>query len=98
MAAFDAEEIGRAVRKQAARHEALHERLSKVVGPVENYGEMSTPELAAYGLEKLGMEVPDAGDDPAVVALEFALRGRGREMGTGMDGAPPTFLDKYLEA
>jgi hypothetical protein len=98
MAAFDAEEIKREVRKQSARHEQLHERLSRVTGPVADYLEMTTPELAAYGLKKLGMEVPGAADDPRVVALEFALRGRsGREMGAGMDRAP-SFLDAYLSA
>jgi hypothetical protein len=96
--AFDANEVSREVRKQmaqAARHEQLHERLSRVIGPVAGYEVMTTPELAEYGLPKLGHQVPDAGDDPRVVALEFALRGRGREMGGGMDAAP-TFLDAYL--
>jgi len=97
MAAFDAEQIARAVRKEAVRHQELHQRLSRVVGPVEGFESMTLPELAAYGLEKLNLTVPDATDDPRVIALEFALRGRsGHEMGAGMDMSASTFLDRYL--
>jgi hypothetical protein len=96
--AFDAEEVKREVRKQSARHEQLHERLSRVTGPVADYMDMTTPELAEYGLKKLGLDVPTPSDDPRIVALEHALRGRsGREMGAGMDRAP-SFLDAYLSA
>jgi hypothetical protein len=97
--AFDAAELTAEVRKLAARHEQLHERLSRVTGPVAGYEEMTLPQLAAYGLEKLGIEPPDADDDPSVVALEFALRGRGGQsgLGAGMDaGGLPSFLDRYL--
>jgi hypothetical protein len=96
--AFDAAEITQAVREIAARHEQLHERLSRVTGPVAGYEGMTTPELAAYGLKKLGIEVPDADDDPAVVALEHALRGNaGRESGVaGMDATEDNFLSRYL--
>jgi hypothetical protein len=102
--ALDADEVTREVRKQmaqAARHEQLHERLSRVIGPVAGYENMTSPELAEYGLKKLGLEVPDSADDPIVVALEHALRGRsGREMGAGMDRTAerPSFLDAYLSS
>ncbi len=99
MRTFDAAEICRAVRKEAARHEALHDRLSRVVGPVAGYAEMTLPELAAYGLKKLGLEVPDNEDD-AVVAMEYFLRGRtGRETGAGaagMDAGADDFVSRYL--
>ena len=96
MAAYDAAEITQAVRELAARHEQLHERLSRVIGPVAGYEEMTLPQLAAYGLEKLGIEPPDEADDPAVVALEQALRGRASGgMGAGMD-AGDSFIDRYI--
>ncbi len=96
MAAFDAAEISQRVRELAARHEALHEKLSRVIGPVADYGSMTTPELAAYGLKKLRLEVPVDDDHPSVVALEHALRGRsGGAMGAGMD-AGDSIIDRYL--
>jgi hypothetical protein len=95
---FDADEITQAVREQAARHEALHERLSRVVGPIADYGQMTTPEMAAYGLKKLNLEVPDATDDPVVTALEFALRGRYEDgLGGSMDSAGHSFVDRYIQ-
>jgi hypothetical protein len=94
--AFDAAEVTRAVRELAARHEQLHERLSRVIGPVDGYESMSLPELAAYGLQKLGLQPPDDGDDPSVVALEHALRGRsGGGTGAGMD-AGDNFVTRYI--
>jgi hypothetical protein len=95
--AFDAAEITQAVRKIAARHEQLHERLSRVIGPVADYESMTSPELAAYGLKKLGLQ-PPADDDSCVVALEYFLHGRaGRESGVaGMDSREPSFLDRYI--
>jgi hypothetical protein len=96
--AFDAAEITQAVREIAARHEQLHENLSRVTGPVAGYEGMTSPELAAYGLKKLGIEVPDADDDPAVVALEHFLRGRAGQSGVagGMDSAEDNFVARYL--
>ena len=97
--AFDAAEITKAVRELAAKHEQLHEHLSRVVGPVAGYATMSLPELASYGLKKLGLEVPDD-EDKAVTALEYFLHGRAnRSMGGGasMDDAAETFLDRYLK-
>jgi hypothetical protein len=99
VAAFDAAEISQAVRELAARHEALHEKLSRAIGPVADYGSMTSPELAAYGLKKLGVEVPDAAADPIVVALENFLHGRaGREggMGAGMDAGDDNFVSRYI--
>jgi hypothetical protein len=99
MTAFDVNEIiKRDVREEAARHEALHEKLSKAVGPIETYREMTTPELAKYGLEKLRRPVPDDSDHPAVAALEAILHGRSDQMGGGVGGmdAAPTFIDAYL--
>jgi hypothetical protein len=95
---FDAVEVTREVRKQAARHEQLHERLSRMVGPVDGYAEMTLPELAQYGLKKMGVEPPAADDDPSVVALESFLHGRaGREAGVaGMDSASDSFVDRYI--
>ncbi|HVA40844.1 MAG TPA: hypothetical protein VNF49_09275 [Candidatus Binataceae bacterium] len=98
MSAFDAAEVGRAVRKEVARHEQLHDRLSRVVGPVAGYGEMTLPELAAYGLKKLRLEVPDD-EDEAVTALEYFLHGRAnREMGASasMDAGGDDFVSRYL--
>lgn len=99
--AFDVAEIAREVQKQAVRHEKLHERLSGMVGPVADYQEMTTAELAKYGLEKMGIEQPDADDDPCVVALENFLNGRaGRAMGGspgGMDSAGDSFVDRYIQ-
>jgi hypothetical protein len=103
-AAADAEEIKRVVREQAARHEALHAKLSRVTGPVSDYQAMSTPELAAYGLKKLGLEVPDSTDDPRVVALEHALRGRSNGATGGVPGSMDaaggrdSFMNRYLSA
>ncbi len=98
MAAFDAAEVTKAVRELAARHEQLHERLSRVTGPVDGYESMTLPELAAYGLKKLGLEVPADDDHPAVVALEHALRSRSSgTMGAGMD-AGDSFIDIYLRS
>lgn len=96
--AFDAAEITQAVREIAARHEALHERLSSMIGPVAEYQEMSTPELAKYGLEKMGLEAPEDGES-CIAALEYFLHGRaGREagVGAGMDSAPDNFVTRYL--
>jgi hypothetical protein len=98
--AFDAAEIAREVQKQAVRHEKLHERLSGMVGPVADYQTMTTAELAKYGLEKMGVEPPDADEDPCVVALENFLHGRaGRAMGAsaGMDSAGAAFVDRYIQ-
>ena len=98
MSAFDAAEVTRAVRNEVARHEQLHDRLSRVVGPVADYQGMSLPELAAYGLKKLGLEMPDDEDD-AVVALEYFLHGRAnREMGgsASMDAGADDFVSRYL--
>jgi hypothetical protein len=96
MAAFDAAGISQRVRELAARHEALHEKLSRVIGPVADYGSMTSPELAAYGLKKLGLEVPADDDNPSVVALEHALQGRsGGAMGAGMDAAD-NFVTRYI--
>ena len=98
VAAFDAAEVTKAVRELAARHEQLHERLSRVIGPVDDYGSMTSPQLAAYGLKKLGLEVPADDDHPAVVALEHALRSRSAgATGAGMD-AGDSFIDKYLRS
>jgi hypothetical protein len=99
MAAFDVEEIADEVRKQAARHEQLHERLSKMIGPVADYAEMTTPELAKYGLGKMGVEPPADDDDACVIALECFLHGRaGRAMGAGgMDSAGDTYVDRYIQ-
>ena len=98
--AFDAAEITRAVRELAARHEQLHQQLSRVIGPVAGYEEMTLQQLAAYGLKKLGIEPPDADDDPSVVALEHALRGRPNgAMGAGMDareGGVDDFFSRYI--
>jgi hypothetical protein len=99
MAAFDAAEVTAAVRKLAARHEQLHDRLSHAIGPVNDYHEMSLAQLAQYGLAKLGIEPPDANDDPSVVALENFLHGRaGREggMGAGMDAGDDNFVTRYI--
>jgi len=95
-AAFDAAQITEAVRELAARHEQLHERLSRVIGPVDGYESMTLPELAAYGLRKLGLQTPADDEDPSVVALEHALRGRsGGAMGAGMD-AGDNFVTRYV--
>jgi hypothetical protein len=72
-----------------------------MVGPVAGYEEMTLPELARYGLEKMGVAAPDADEDPCVVALENFLHGRaGRAMGAsagGMDSAARSFVDaKFL--
>jgi hypothetical protein len=96
MAAFDAAEISQRVRELASRHEALHEKLSRVIGPVADYGSMTSPELAAYGLKKLGLQPPADDDDPSVVALEHTLRGRSAgSMVAGMD-AGDSFVDRYI--
>ncbi len=98
---FDAAEVTRAVRQQAARHEQLHDRLSRVVGPVDHYHEMTLPELAAYGLEKMGVSAPADDDHPAVAKLEGFLHGRaGRGAGgaMGMDAAGDSFVDRYLSS
>lgn len=99
MAAFDVEEITQAVRELVGRHEKLHENLSRVTGPVADYEGMTTPELAKYGLEKLGLQAPD-GDDSCVTALEYFLHGRsGREAGVaGMDSAAETWVDRYINS
>jgi hypothetical protein len=97
MAAFD--ELATAVQKQAVRHEQLAGRLSRTIGVIPDYHEMSTAELARYGLKKLGVEPPSDDDDPSVVALEHFLRGRSNsEMGgsAGMDSAGGSFMDRYL--
>lgn len=97
MAAFDAAQITQAVRELAARHEQLHERLSRVIGPVAGYESMTLPQLAAYGLERLHITVPDDDDDPAVVCLEQALQGRsGGAMGAGMDSVD-NIVTRYLK-
>lgn len=96
---LDVAEIAREVQKQAVRHEKLHERLSGMIGPVADYQDMTTPELAKYGLKKMGIEPPDADEDPCVVALENFLHGRaGRAMGgsAGMDSASDSFVDRYI--
>jgi hypothetical protein len=95
-AAFDA--ITAEVRKEAARHEQLHERLSRVIGPVDDYHEMTSPELAKYALEKMGFEVPADDEHPAVAKLDGFLHGRsGRETGVaGMDSAGGSFIDRYI--
>jgi hypothetical protein len=96
MAAFDAAEISQRVRELAGRHEQLHERLSRVIGPVDGYESMTLPELAAYGLKKLGLQPPADDDDPSVVALEHALQGRSTGgMGAGMD-AGDNFVTRYI--
>lgn len=101
MAAFDIAEIATAVRKEAVRHEQLHERLSRMIGPVADYQNMTLAELAKYGLDRMGVQPPDADEDPCVVALENFLHGRaGRPMGpnaAGMDSAGETFVDRYLQ-
>jgi len=96
MAAFD--ELTTAVQKAAVRHEQLAGRLSRAIGAIPDYHEMSTAALARYGLEKLGVEPPADGDDPAIVALESYLQGRAGHGGlaAGMDAGEPSFLDKYL--
>lgn len=97
--AFDAAEVTAAVRRLAARHEQLHERLSRVIGPVAGYEEMTLPQLAAHGLAKLGIEPPDADDDPRVIALEHVLRGRsGGGMGAASMDAGDTFIDRYINS
>src|ERR1700722_5341848 len=97
--AFDAAEITAAVRKLAVRHEQLHERLSRVIGPVAGYEEMTSQQLAAYGLKKLGIEPPADTDDPSVVALEHALRVRGGVGGMdAREGDMPDFLSRYINA
>jgi hypothetical protein len=103
--AFDTEEIAREVQKQAARHEQLHQRLSGMVGPVADYQNMTTSELALYGLKKMGVEPPDPDEDPCIVALENFLHGRaGRAMGTsaGMDASPRShvadIIDRYINS
>jgi hypothetical protein len=97
--AFDVEEISQAVRELAARHEKLHENLSRVTGPVADYEGMTSPALAKYGLEKLGLEAPED-EEACVVALEFFLHGRaGRESGVaGMDSAGKSHVDRYLNS
>jgi hypothetical protein len=100
MAAFDVGAIAREVQKQAVRHEQLHQRLSGMVGPVADYESMTLPELARYGLEKMGVTPPDADEDPCVVALENFLHGRaGRAIGGtgGMDSAGSSHVDRYLQ-
>lgn len=99
LGSFDAAEITRAAREMAVRHEQLHARLSRVIGAVGGYEGMALPELATYGLQKLGIEAPDSGDDPAVVALENFLRGRAGSqsgIGAGMDAAGDSFVDRYI--
>lgn len=101
MAAFDVAEISAEVRKQAVRHEQLAGRLSRAIGAIGDYHEMNLPELAAYGLKKLGLQPPDAGDDLSVVALEHFLQGRAGHGGqgsqfAGMDAAPAGSLADKL--
>lgn len=100
--AFDAAEIAREVQKQAVRHEQLAGRLSRTIGAIPDYHEMSLAQLALYGLEKLGIEPPTDGDDPSVVALEYFLRGRANSgMGGGaggMDSAGDSFVDRYINS
>jgi hypothetical protein len=101
MAALDAAEITQRVRELAARHEQLHERLSRQIGPVDGYETMTSPELAAYGLEKLSAGVPSDDEHPAVAKLEGLLHGRASS-GTGaagiagMDSAGDSFVDRYI--
>lgn len=98
MAAFDAAEITQAVRKEAVRHEQLAGRLSRMIGAIPDYHEMSLAQLARYGLKKLGVEVPDTGDDPSVVALESYLQGRSGHGGmvAGMDAGDDNFVTRYI--
>jgi hypothetical protein len=101
MAAFDAAQITQAVRELAQRHEALAGRLSRAIGAIPDYHEMTTAQLAAYGLKKLGIQPPDAGDDPSIVALEHYLKGRsglGGQGGqfSGMDAAADNFVTRYI--
>ena len=101
MAAFDVAEISAEVRKEAQRHEQLAGRLSRVIGAIPDYHELSTAQLAEYGLKKFGLQVPDAGDDPSIVALEHYLQGRASHGGqgsqfAGMDSAVGSIIDKYI--
>jgi hypothetical protein len=98
MAAFDVAEISAEVRKQAVRHEQLAGRLSRAVGAIGDYHEMTLAQLAQYGLKKLGLQVPDAGEDPSVVALEHYLQGRAGHggMAAGMDAAANLYIDRYI--
>jgi uncharacterized protein len=96
--AFDVAEVTAAAREIAVRHEQLAGRLSRAVGAISDYHEMSTPELAEYGLKKLGVQVPDASDHPSVVALEHYLQGRAGHAsvpGSGMDAGEPSWVDKH---
>lgn len=99
MAAFDIAEIATSVRKEAVRQEMLATRLSRTIGTIPDYHELSLAQLALYGLEKLGIEPPADGDDPAIVALEYFLRGRSNmEIGAGgMDSAGENHVDRYLQ-
>lgn len=99
LAAFDVAEIATAVRKEAVRHEMLAGRLSRTIGAIPDYHEMTLPQLARYGLEKLGIEPPADDADPSVVALEHFLQGRANSGmgGGGMDSASGRIAAKYLD-
>jgi hypothetical protein len=96
---LDAAEIATAVRKEAVRHEMLAGRLSRVIGAIPDYHEKTLEQLALYGLEKLGIEPPTDGDDPATMALEYFLRGRANTGGGagGMDSAD-SHVDRYINS
>lgn len=98
MAAFDAAQVTSAVRELAAKHEQLHERLSRSMGPIDNYHQMTSPELAAYGLKKMGVAVPADDEHPAIAKLEGFLQGRsGGSMGAGMD-SDDNFITRYINS
>ncbi|HEX3915534.1 MAG TPA: hypothetical protein VHW71_18700 [Steroidobacteraceae bacterium] len=97
--AFDTAKIAREVQQQAVRHEMLASRLSRVVGAIPDYHELTLVQLAQYGLTKLGIEPPADDEDPFIAALEYFLRGRANTGGGagGMDSAVETHVDRYLQ-
>jgi hypothetical protein len=87
--------IAKAIAQDAADKSDLVGRLTPVVG-VFDHSRMTCSEVAAYGVEKLGLTAPKGTE---AVALDMYLRGRAensRPAARAADSNPSGALAKYL--
>jgi hypothetical protein len=100
---MDAAEVERLVserlaseKREATEKASLYEPLSAHIGAFD-HAEMDIEKMAAYGLEKLGLEAPKAG---AAVFLRGYLQAKGAPAkASAMDAAPKSgnFVERFLK-
>lgn len=77
------------LEEQANRRNVLYEKLARHTGPFDKTA-MSEDDVAGYGVEKLGLNVPDGCDKTAFLHGYLTGHAHAKTGGSGMDAAART--------